>query len=273
MVIAESSVADEKELIARFGEEYRLGQAPVMREIERKVCGCDYGGTSWTTREEARRAGGWLRLGPGKRLLEVGAGSGWPGLYLAAATGCDVTLVDLPVEGLKIAAERAASEGLAGACWLAAGDGTALPFKNACFDAVIHSDVLCCLREKLPVVRECRRVLGAGGRMVFTVISIAPDLAPADYARAAACGPPYIETTLPYPAMLKEAGWEIAERTDLSAEYGDSVRRLLGEEEARAEALRALLGGTEYSERLARRRRTLGAIEAGLLRREMFSVV
>lgn len=39
MVIAESSAADEKELVARFGKEYRLAQAKIMREIERKVCG------------------------------------------------------------------------------------------------------------------------------------------------------------------------------------------------------------------------------------------
>ena len=93
MVIAESSAADEKELVARFGKEYRLAQAKIMREIERKVCRCDYGGTSWTTCHEARPAGELLQLGPGKRLLEVGAGSGWPGLYLAGTTGCDVILV------------------------------------------------------------------------------------------------------------------------------------------------------------------------------------
>ncbi len=50
-------------------------------------------GTNWTMRHEARLAGELLQLGPGKRLLEVGAGSGWPGLYLAGTTGCDVRLV------------------------------------------------------------------------------------------------------------------------------------------------------------------------------------
>ena len=94
-----------------------------MRQIERRVCGCDYGGTSWTTRQEALQAGELLALGPGTRLLEVGAGSGWPGLYLAGTTGCDVALVDLPLEGLRITAERAAADGLAGACWIAVAGG------------------------------------------------------------------------------------------------------------------------------------------------------
>ena len=44
MEIGESSAADEKDLVARFGEGYRLAQAKIMREIERKLCGCDYGG-------------------------------------------------------------------------------------------------------------------------------------------------------------------------------------------------------------------------------------
>ncbi len=105
MAIEVSSTLDKQALIERFAQEYRLGQAEVARAIERRVCGCDYGGTSWTTREEARRLGELLDLAPGRRLLEVGAGSGWPGLYLAATTGCEVTLADLPFEGLSVRPE------------------------------------------------------------------------------------------------------------------------------------------------------------------------
>ena len=116
---------DEQATIERFDDLYPLTQAPIMREIERSVCGCDYGGTSWTTRREAEQVGALLGLAPGRRLLEVGAGSGWPGLYLARTTGCDVTLVDMPLAGLRIAARRAALDGLDGACWIALADGAA----------------------------------------------------------------------------------------------------------------------------------------------------
>ena len=37
----------------RFTELYRHAQSDVLRGIERAVCGCDCGATSWTTREEA----------------------------------------------------------------------------------------------------------------------------------------------------------------------------------------------------------------------------
>ena len=35
------------------------------------------------------------------RTLDVGAGSGWPSLYLVRETGCEAALVDLPLEGLR----------------------------------------------------------------------------------------------------------------------------------------------------------------------------
>lgn len=272
MVIGESSVSDERALVERFGEEYRFAQAQIMLEIERNVCGCDYGATSWTTRQEAQEAAELLMLGPGKRLLEVGAGSGWPGLYLANTTGCDVILADLPLEGLKIAATRAAADRPTGTCWITVANGAALPFMNTVVDAVFHSDVLCCLTEKLTVLTECRRVLRAGGKMVFTVISIPQGLSSADYRQAVACGPPFIETTIDYPTMLEQTGWSMARHIDLTAEYETSVRQLLRQEKVHAQELQGLLGDTEYAERLARRRRALRAIEQGLLQREMYSV-
>jgi len=264
---------DKQELIERFAQDYRLGQAEVVREIERRVCGCDYGGTSWTTRDEARRLGELLGLAPGVRLLEIGAGSGWPGLYLATSMGCEVVQTDLPLEGLRIAAARAAADGLADTCRVAVADGAALPFETGCFDAILHSDVLCCLEAKLAVLRDCRRVLRPGGIMVFTVIFIAPGLSPSDHALAAASGPPVIETAAGYPEMLDEAGWKITTRAELTAEYRSSLRRLIDLEEAHEAELRDLRGDAGYFEKLGRRQRALAAVEQGLIRREMFGAV
>src|SRR3972149_449065 len=109
--------AEEEEARKRCARESRLALSDVIVDIERAVCGSDYGGTSWTTRTEADDIRARLRLGPGKRLLDLGAGSGWPGLYLARRAGCDVTLTDLPVDGLQAAKQRAARDGLTGHCW------------------------------------------------------------------------------------------------------------------------------------------------------------
>ena len=63
---------EEQELSEHFADDYRRAQTPVMLDLERAVCGCDYGGTSWTTRDEAERMGQLLGLAPGKRLLAIG---------------------------------------------------------------------------------------------------------------------------------------------------------------------------------------------------------
>jgi ubiquinone/menaquinone biosynthesis C-methylase UbiE len=257
-------------LAEHFAERYRLGQAPIMLEVERAFCGCDYGGTSWTTRAEADRLGPLLELGPGRRLLDVGAGSGWPGLYLGRVTGCDVTLVDVPLQGIRTAAKRAAAEELAGACWVAVADGSQLPFEREGFDAVSHSDLLCCLEAKHSVLKECRRVARGGAKMAFTVISIASDLLSADYQRAVEFGPPFVESALEYPALLDRSGWRTTDYVDVTAEYAATVRRLLSAWEEREDRLADLLGAAEFSAMVTRRRGGLAAIEDGLLKRELF---
>ena len=255
----------------RFKRERELAHAPVRLEIERRVCGCDYGGTSWTTIHEARQVADLLRLGSGNLLLEIGAGSGWPGLYLAATMGCDVVLTDIPFYGLQVAAARAEADDLSGACWLAAADGAALPFGSRGFDAVSHSDVLCCLQSKLGVLESCRRVARTGGRMVFTVISIPPGLSPDDHERVVANAPPFTDTKEEYPAMLERTGWEITNHIDLTAEFLESSRHTLMEEEAHADELVELHGENDFEARLTRRRSRVGILEHGLLRRELFA--
>src|SRR5215831_19965423 len=99
-----------------FARDHEIAQTPLMREIERHVRGCDYGATSWATREQAQRSADRLALSPGLCLLEIGAGSGWPALFLATLSGCDVVLTDLPLAGLRMARERAGHDGLSSRC-------------------------------------------------------------------------------------------------------------------------------------------------------------
>ena len=151
---------EEQALIDCFSRTYaHLSSSETMLEIERAVCGCDYGCTSWTTKDETRQITELLDIKPGMRLLDIGSGSGWPGLFLTQESGCDVVLTDLPFEGLEVAKRRAEKDGLTERCTIAQADGTALPFQDASFDAIYHSDVLCCLLEKQAVLAGCRRVI------------------------------------------------------------------------------------------------------------------
>lgn len=241
-----------------------------MRSIERLVCGCDYGATSWTTRHEAERIGALLGLRPGVVLLDVGAGAGWPGLYLARTFGCDVTLVDLPFAGLRIAARRALDDRAPSVCRVVLADAAALPFRAASFDAISHSDLLCCLRDKRGVLKACRRVIRSGGRMVFSVISIAPGLCRDDYRRAVANGPEFIESDADYPTLLEQTGWSDVGCRDVSLAYAASMRRQLRAEEKHRQRLEALTCPSEVAERLAGWVSKLAVLGDGLLRRHLF---
>jgi cyclopropane fatty-acyl-phospholipid synthase-like methyltransferase len=129
------------EMLAEFNTRYQLGDRPVMRRIEARVIGTDYGSTSYTSLAQASQLAEMLDLDPGRLLLDIGSGSGWPALYLARATGCRAILTDGPFDGLRVARRRAEADRLDGQ--VVAATGQRLPFRDGQFDAVSSSDVLC----------------------------------------------------------------------------------------------------------------------------------
>jgi len=254
-----------------FARDYEIAQEPLMREIERCVRGSDYGATSWTTREQAKQAAARLGLVRGQRLLDLGAGSGWPALFLATLSGCDVVLTDLPLSGLRIARERAATDGLDNQCSVLAADGATLPFADHSFDRIHHADVLCCMDRKREMLHECRRVARAATRMEFSVISLAREPAGDDERRLLQqSGPPYPDAGADYAILLEEAHWTVLERIDVTAEFVRCMEVLLEESHARRSVLVELLGEEDYAKTLERRSSTRAAVACGLLRREIF---
>jgi ubiquinone/menaquinone biosynthesis C-methylase UbiE len=264
---------EEQAQTKRLDEVYVRARSPVMQSIERKVCGCSYGSNSWTTRSEAQRMATLLRLRPGLRLIDLGAGSGWPGLFMAKTTGCDLVLVDLPLAGLQIALQRAGKELNPGTCWIVVADAAMLPLAAGSSDAICHSDLLCCLRQKRAVLENCRRVIRQDGQMVFTVISIAPGLSSNEYRRAAADGPVFVESETDYPTLLRQTGWTTVECHDITLAYGASCRRQAQADTQNKEELQALIGISEFAQRQADWRSQITAIDDGLLRRELFVVL
>jgi hypothetical protein len=57
-----------------FAESYEVSNLPEMREVERDVLGCDYGGTSWTTNTQAERITELLGLEPGVHVCRLQQG-------------------------------------------------------------------------------------------------------------------------------------------------------------------------------------------------------
>jgi SAM-dependent methyltransferase len=263
---------DVRGVICEFECGYEFVGSPVMQELERSVLGCDYGGTSWTTRLEADRIARLLELDPKMRLLDVGAGSGWPALYLAKISGCDVTVSDIPMSGLRAALTRASIDGLAARCRAVAADGAKLPFADGSFEAVSHSDVLCCMPGKLSMLRECRRVARDVAKMAFSVIVIAPLVEGSLRRLAIDSGPAFVESD-DYAILLDQSGWRLLERRNISNDFSQAMRARIDGINARSAAISVVRGMNWVPEHLERLHATLSAVQHGLLQREAFCAV
>lgn len=138
-----ASSKDEREARADFAERYQLrASSKILDQVEREVIGEAWGANGFTTVAEAEKLGCRLDLSTDSRLLDVGSGCGWPGLFLARQTGCEVVVTDLPTEGLEMATRRAGVErlNLLGAV---ASSARHFPFAESSFDAIVHVDVIC----------------------------------------------------------------------------------------------------------------------------------
>jgi len=133
----------ERAAADRFAQRYGERHGEAGRAIERDVIGVNVGLNGFTTVTQANRLARELRLRPRMRLLDLGAGNGWPGLHLASTTGCRVVMADLPRPALVKASARARRERLARRSNAVQATATALPFARESFDAIVHADVMC----------------------------------------------------------------------------------------------------------------------------------
>lgn len=197
---------EEQRTLERFRPRYARAGSTADRAVERAAIGANVGANGYTTIAQAGELARRLGLQGGMRLLDIGCGRGYPGLYLARLTGCDVVGSDLPVASLRSAAQRATRQRLTRRATFVAASAVHLPFRPQSFDAVIHTDVLCCLRAKLSVLRACRRLLKPGGRMAFTTIYIAPGVSQRDYRRASRARGPGSAEKRAMTELFEEAG-------------------------------------------------------------------
>jgi len=114
---------------------------------------------------------------PGERILEVGPGVGIYALPVAAALGSSGTLEALDVQGEMLAtlARRARAAGVTNLV-ATEGDAQRLPYSDASFDAAYLVGVLGEVPDPSLALRELRRILKPGGRLVVgEVIFADPD--------------------------------------------------------------------------------------------------
>jgi SAM-dependent methyltransferase len=110
------------------------------------------------------------------RVLELGAGTG---LNLAHYPGAvDELVLSEPEPAMRARLERRVARSGRPACVVAAG-AESLPFADGAFDTVVSTLVFCSVGDVAASMREARRVLAPGGRLLFIehVLGSAPRLA------------------------------------------------------------------------------------------------
>jgi len=109
-----------------------------------------------------------LGSGPvsGKRVLEVGAGSGRDSVTLAGAGAVSI-LLDYSVASLEVARGVASRAGMG--VHLVRADALRMPFRDGTFQVVFHQGLLEHFRDPMPLLRENVRVLGSGGVLLVDV--------------------------------------------------------------------------------------------------------
>ena len=117
-------------------------------------------------RGDAQRGAWSVERGDALRLLDLGAGNGWL-CWRAATAGCECVALDLrddAVDGLGAAAAYLAEPN--GSFARIAASFDALPLADGAFDVVVFNASLHYAVDLAAVLREARRAVRAGGRVV-----------------------------------------------------------------------------------------------------------
>ena len=102
----------------------------------------------------------------GRRVLEVGAGSGRDTVALARE-GAIAYVLDYSPMSLELVRRQARAQGIE--IHLVRADALAMPFRDDSLDVVFHQGLLEHFRDPMPLLRENVRVTRRGGRVIVDV--------------------------------------------------------------------------------------------------------
>ena len=162
----------------------------------------------------------FLGLGPASRVLDIGSGIGGPARFLAHATGCHVTAVELQRDLHEAAVDLTRRTGLAARVEPVCGDALEVPLAAASFDAAIGFLSILHVPDRPRLLRRLRTALKPGGQVYIEDLAERAPFSDADRRDLREIVHGVSVTTLEaYAADLRAAGFVAVVATDLTPDW------------------------------------------------------
>jgi phosphoethanolamine N-methyltransferase len=177
-----------------------------------------------------------LDLKPGQKVLDVGCGIGGGDFYMASQFDVYVHGVDLSVNMVLIALERAAASSKLSKASFEIADIMTMDVKEASYDVVYSRDTILHIHNKPELFRRLLRVLKPGGKLLISDYARAPE-EPSEEFAAYIAGRGYdLHSVAAYGRMLEAAGFADVVAEDRTWQFEASLKRELEDATANKDA-------------------------------------
>ncbi|KAJ1394241.1 S-adenosyl-L-methionine-dependent methyltransferase [Sesbania bispinosa] len=196
----------------RFLDRIEYNQRSILRYEHVYGSGFVSTGGLETTKEFVARLG----LKPGQKVLDVGCGVGGGDFYMAQNFDVEVLGIDLSINMISLAIERAI--GLKCAVEFDCADCSKKTYPENTFDVIYTRDAMLYIKDKPTLFRSFYKWLKPGGKLLITDYCKSAESLSLEFAEYIEKGGYHIHDMKTYEQMLKTVGFDdviVEDRTDM----------------------------------------------------------